>query len=155
MTSINSNFIYQEKQSLRLILAIIFIIIITLFVWQGEIGYDKISFSVVLFFVLYVILVLNFYKLEIKVSQNDISAKFGIGVIIKSIKTEKIDIDTIEKVVVPWYYGIGIRYTKKGILYNYRPGTSLFFKSKNREQYFFVSTNNFQSLKDAIIHSSK
>ena len=59
---------------------------------------------------------LTFYKLKVTADQSAIRISFGIGLIkfnLKPLKLRKIEIIT-----VPWYYGLGIRMTPQGMLYN-------------------------------------
>ena len=65
---------------------------------------------------LFVLVVSLFYKLTIKVNDKAIHLIYGIGIIKFSIYPDQIS--KIEIIRTPWYYGLGIRLTPKGRLYN-------------------------------------
>ena len=62
------------------------------------------------------ILLALFSTLTVRVGSGTITVQFGMGVIRKRIQLS--DIETYAKVRNPWYYGLGIRYTPRGWLYN-------------------------------------
>ena len=100
-----------------------------------------------LIFLVLVIILLLFYKLTIIIDGEKISAIFGIGLIKKSIDLDKIDLNSIEEIKIPWYYGMGIRVTPHGILYNVKPGKAIKLKSKIENKTFLVGTDNFEEIK--------
>ncbi len=57
-----------------------------------------------------------FYRLTTTVSVDRIIVSFGVGLISKRIKINRIK--TISVVQNPWYYGWGIRFIPNGMLYN-------------------------------------
>lgn len=73
-----------------------------------------------------------FYGLTTKVNSDTITIAFGIGLIRKTIRIERVR--TVETVKSPWYYGWGIRLIPKGLLYNISgtDGVELRFKDTNR-----------------------
>ena len=62
------------------------------------------------------ILLALFSTLTVRVGGGVITVQFGVGVIRKRIQLS--DVETYAKVRNPWYYGLGIRYTPRGWLYN-------------------------------------
>jgi hypothetical protein len=65
---------------------------------------------------LFVFVSLVFYRLKIRVDNSGIHIIYGIGLVHIKIKPEKILKVTLVK--TPWYLGLGIRVTDKGMLYN-------------------------------------
>ncbi len=57
-----------------------------------------------------------FSSLTIMVTDEELLARFGPGVTVKRVKLA--DIESVEPVRNPWYYGWGIRLTLRGMLYN-------------------------------------
>ena len=62
------------------------------------------------------ILLALFSTLTVRVGGGVITVQFGVGVIRKRIQLN--DVETYAIVRNPWYYGLGIRYTPRGWLYN-------------------------------------
>ena len=48
--------------------------------------------------------------------KDGVRLKYGIGLI--SLKFKMDEVESLESIKTPWYYGLGIRITPKGILYN-------------------------------------
>jgi hypothetical protein len=59
---------------------------------------------------------LLFYKLNVSIEKDGVRLKYGIGLI--SLKFKMDEVESLESIKTPWYYGLGIRITPKGILYN-------------------------------------
>ncbi len=57
-----------------------------------------------------------FSSLTIVVTDEELLARIGPGVTAKRVKVA--DIESVESVRNPWYYGWGIRLTPRGMLYN-------------------------------------
>jgi len=75
---------------------------------------------------------LLFYGLTTVITVDKIMVYFGIGIIRKRILINRIK--SVEAVKNPWYYGWGIRFIPKGMLYNIGglDGVELKFKDTNR-----------------------
>ena len=65
---------------------------------------------------LLVLIVLLFYKLTVETVKNTIRLSYGIGLIRITLKIDELISSKVVK--TPWYYGLGIRITPKGMLYN-------------------------------------
>ena len=63
-----------------------------------------------------VLVLLVFYRLKIRVDNLGIHIIYGIGLVYININPEKIN--HVRVVKTPWYSGLGIRVTGKGMLYN-------------------------------------
>ena len=66
--------------------------------------------------ILFAILLALFSTLTVRVGGGAITVQFGVGIIRKRILLS--DVEAYAKVRNPWYYGLGIRYTPRGWLYN-------------------------------------
>lgn len=91
---------------------------------------------------------LIFRRLTIIIDDDNISSHYGLGLITRKMPIKDIDLNTIEEVQVPWYYGIGIRITPKGILHNVKPGNAIYIKSKSK--LFFVGTDDYETIKSVL-----
>lgn len=65
---------------------------------------------------LFVVVCLLFYKLIVEVDGRTLRLIYGIGLI--RIKYKIDELERVEIIKTPWYYGLGIRITPKGMLYN-------------------------------------
>ena len=91
----------------------IFIVLDYLNQW-GTKPLTRIPFLIILS--IQILVLLLFYKLTIIVKQSVLILVYGIGLIRISISIEKLL--EVESIKIPWYYGLGIRITPKGMLYN-------------------------------------
>lgn len=92
--------------------------------------------------VFFLLVVLLMYKLNTTINSDEIRVTFGIGLIKKSMLLTEIDIDKLKKMVIPWYYGIGIRITPHGMLYNVKPGDALLIHSKKVTKTLLFGTDD-------------
>lgn len=95
------------------------------------------------------------YQLKISIDDTKIAIRLGIGLIKKSILLKDIDINRMKKVSIPWYYGIGIRLTRYGMLYNVKPGDALLIHSKNNRRTILVGTKDANKLMHIILQQIK
>lgn len=109
---------YQSTQTgwLMIIVFSLTIALITLS-YLLEFGDNPLPFSVyiILLFV-FIAVLLVYYRLKIVVDGTKINVIYGIGLVHFKIKPEVIH--SVKVVKVLWIYGLGIRYTSKGMLYN-------------------------------------
>jgi hypothetical protein len=116
-----------------------------------QLGNQPIPFEIfIILFPLFGIILLFFYKLTIKIDDEKITAIFGIGIIKRTINIENIMVESIKEVKIPWYYGIGIRLTPKGWLYNVKFGKSIIMKTKHKT--FLVGTDDANTIKKILIN---
>ncbi|WP_290697973.1 hypothetical protein [Lacinutrix sp.] len=102
---------------------------------------------------IFIITLLLFYKLTITISKEKIEAEFGIGLIKRTLNIKDINYDTIEEIKTPSYYGIGIRITPNGLLYNVKTGNAI--KIKSNEKTFFIGTDDFEKINSILIDLKK
>lgn len=90
-----------------------------------------------------------FYGMTIKVDTERIRISFGLGVIRKTIRVDKIkDVDTVKN---PWYYGWGIRLIPNGWLYNVSGSDGIELKFNHNKKIIRIGTKDSTKLKDEII----
>lgn len=100
--------------------------------------------------IIFFIALLLFYKLKIVVDDNGINLAFGIGLICFNIKPEKVDSVRVTK--IPCYYGLGIRYTPLGKLYNIQ-GTEVVeikYLKANKKMTVLLGSNKCEDLKNVL-----
>lgn len=93
-----------------------------------------------------IIIIALFYKMVIIFENNTLVVSFGIGLIKKTIKTNEIIKDSITIKKIPLYYGMGIRFTPYGLLYNTSPGDAVFFRIKGKNKKILIGTRNSKVL---------
>ncbi|WP_396596176.1 hypothetical protein [Dokdonia sp. R86516] len=118
----------------------------TYFIIEQWIDNDTAAYTLIACCLLFVIILILFYKLDIIITSEYAIASFGIGLLYKKIAINDLDITTARGVKIPWYWGIGIRFTPEGTLYNTHTGGNLHLKTKNKMNEFFVSTSNAPSI---------
>ena len=149
--------LYKQTQYGTFITTIISVIAIstgTLFVLQT--GNTPITWALLTsILLLFLLIILTFYKLTITIdNDNDkIEAKFGVGLLKRSLKIKDINYDSIENIKVPMLYGIGIRLTPHGWLYNVKTGNAIKIKSNNST--FFVGTEDFKTIHSILLKMKK
>ncbi|TVZ50927.1 hypothetical protein [Dokdonia sp. Hel_I_53] len=140
---------YRERQPLTWLLSILIIVAIIL----GAIGYyDRLLGQFVLY-LLYILLpitiiALLFYKLEIKITDKMAVASFGIGLIKRSISINELLPDKAEIINTPWIWGVGYRFTTKGVLLNASFNHALYVPTSSSS--FFVGTRFPEKLLEKI-----
>jgi len=146
--------LYKQTQYGKLItvvLSIVLLLTISIFIFKTETS--SISWYIVTFIsILFLFALLSFYKLTITITKKTIIAKFGIGIIKQQLNIKDINFASIEKIKVPALYGIGIRLTPHGWLYNVSIGHAIKIKSNTKT--FFVGTEDFEKI-NTILSSLK
>jgi len=96
----------------------------------------------------WLIIVLMFYKFTIQIDDESIHLSFGIGLAKKNIDLNTIE--SVEQVRNKWWYGLGIRLTPHGWLWNIwgLDAVELTFKEGKRK--FRIGTNEPELLKNEI-----
>ena len=103
-------------------------------------------FFVAVFSVLALCLLL-FAALTVEVDMNDVSLRFGIGIVRKKFPVS--GIESVEIVRNPWYYGWGIRKTPDGWLYNVSGLIAIELRMKDGKKYR-IGTNDPLGLLNAV-----
>ncbi|MCF6270861.1 MAG: hypothetical protein L3J41_14185 [Melioribacteraceae bacterium] len=148
----NQNIKYQETQNAYWIITPMLVVIFFLILsYINQWGDDPIPLSAtILTSLVFVVIILLFFKLTITINETNITASFGFGLIKKSIELENISLQLLEEINTPWYYGIGIRVTPYGVLYNTKPGMAIRLKYKNSEKEFLIGTENIEKIKEVL-----
>jgi hypothetical protein len=98
-------------------IGIVLFIIVALFMIIASSIYNRlIIFPGFIFAVILSLTILLFYRLTIIITNDNLEIRFGIGLIRKRFPLK--DIDHVQIVKNPWYYGWGIHFTPYGWLYN-------------------------------------
>jgi hypothetical protein len=94
---------------------------------------------------------LIFTRLTITITNKHIEAAFGFRAFVQKMTLEDIDPSKIEIIKTPLSYGIGLRMTPKGTLYNTRHGKSLHITSKDGKKTFFIGSKNAEEIKAILL----
>ena len=148
--------IFEEVQQSWWIRLLFWVIIIALgcsyyFQW----GENPISLAVFLGIgTLLLITSFIFSTLRIQLNTTELKASFGIKYLTQKVNVSEIDFSTVKVENAPILYGIGLRLTPKGTLYNTKPGKAIWLKSINGKT-FFVGTAKAEELKSLILSLKK
>ncbi len=148
---------YQETQNAKwIIITMLSIIVFLTLAYVYQWGDNPIPLSATIpTSLIFVVILLLFFKLTITIDETKITASFGIGLIKKSIDLDLLDLQSTNQIKTPWYFGIGMRVTKYGILYNTKPGMAIKLNYKNSEKAFLIGTDNFEEIKKVLLEREK
>lgn len=93
---------------------------------------------------------LLFYRLDVSVDKQGIHLRYGIGLIHIRVPIDQLLM--AEVIRTPWYYGLGIRVTPMGMLYNIH-GTRavrLRYHIKGKEKHVMIGTDEPERLKQVL-----
>ncbi|WP_460485388.1 hypothetical protein [Capnocytophaga sp. HP1101] len=140
---------FKETQFSYILLSILalFIGIIAFSGYQSKEGWAIIALLVA-------ILVVVFYKLTTVIDDKGIVASFGVGILSRRMTFDEIDVSTLQLIDIPWYYGIGIRYTSSGIIYNTKYNKAIRIVSKDRKKVFLVGTDHYEEIKSILLQKN-
>ena len=96
---------------------------------------------------LFIFILLLFYKLTLKIEDEGIKVIYGIGLIRITLRIDLLH--HAEVIRTPWYYGLGIRFTPKGMLYNIqsRRAVRLDYQSGKKRKTVMLGTTQPEQLK--------
>lgn len=105
--------------------------------------------------VFFIVLCSLFYKLTVELDGSTLKLTFGIGLI--KFKFNTAELEHIEIIKTPWYYGLGIRVTPKGTLYNIQGSKAVMikFRSKGKSKSILVGSPEPAQLKKALVQIIK
>jgi len=143
-----------EFTELGTLLISIMMVVLCLIQWSyfSQSGSNPLTFAPYLFLTgLFLLITLLFYKLTVSVSSNDITLSYGIGFI--KITKQIDEIISIEELITPWYWGLGIRMTPKGWLYNIqsRKALEVIYLKDQKEKKFLVGSDKREKLKAELL----
>jgi hypothetical protein len=142
--------IYSKKQ-IGWIFLLIMTAICVLFFIVFETKFISLSLSTFLIvIILCVIASLLFYQLRVTVFDKTLTLIYGIGLI--RIKKEIDKFQSIEVIKIPWYYGILIRITSEGMLFNIQgfKGVRITYMENGNKKSFMVGTPEPEKLKKVL-----
>lgn len=85
--------------------------------WVFQWGNNPVPFWMFLILeMLFIVITALFYRMTVEVYDGFVVIRYGIGTIQMRFNIDSIQ--NTETVKYPWYYGLGIRITPKGMLYN-------------------------------------
>jgi hypothetical protein len=155
MENYNKNINFKEIQYFNLI-NITFGILLLAFILAYILteGYNEIPISIFFLVVLIILIpILLFYRLQLVVTRREIKIKYGIGLIKKTYLKNKLDTSKISITHIPWYYGVGIRIAKDGIIYNANPGKVLKIGRMDSNKYIYFGSNRIEDLISSIVQT--
>ena len=134
-------------------MSIIFLVIISSTIsYLMRLGTNPLSLNGYLILTITLIIVLlMFYRLKIRVDDLGIHVIYGIGLIHIKINPEKVK--QVKIVKTPWYYGLGIRFIGRGMLYNIQGSHALeiaYSNRKDKDRTVLIGSNDTIALKDFI-----
>ncbi|WP_258103257.1 hypothetical protein [Marinoscillum sp. MHG1-6] len=99
---------------------------------------------------LFFVICLLFYKLTIKLDGLSLILIYGIGIIQIKFRLDKVE--RVDIIKTPWYYGLGIRITPKGMLYNIQGSKALriVYLRDGKRKSVMVGTPEPERLKGAL-----
>jgi hypothetical protein len=96
-----------------------------------------------------------FYQLRIIIKDRAIHLIYGIGLVKETIRPERINELTLLK--TPWYYGLGIRFTPMGILYNIHSlkAVKIDCLKRGRQKTVLIGTPDPEELRNFLLRRFK
>ena len=123
---------YKKTQIGWIAIALLSAIIILLFCsytfqWGNPPSFKKLIYLSIFLLVC----ILLFFKLTIKLKNSILKIIFGVGLIRFNINIDKLI--SVRLIELPWYYGIGIKKTSEGMLFNIQGKTAVEVKYINKK----------------------
>lgn len=117
------------------------------FQWGNPPTFNKLLYLSIFFLVC----ILLFFKLTIKLKNSSLKIIFGVGVIRLNINIDKLV--SVRIIEIPWYYGFGIKVTSEGMLLNIQGKNAVEIKYINKKggsKTLTVGTDNPEELKNIL-----
>lgn len=122
-------------------------LIIAYFIQLGDNSIDRMGLLVVSTVPL--LLLLCFYRLKTVIEHDTIHLIYGIGLV--HIKLKPTEITEVREVKIPFYAGLGIRFTPSGMLYNIQGNKAVAITYGKSKKTVRIGTPEPAVLKNAII----
>lgn len=142
---------YEKAQTGWFMIVLFSVVIVNITIcYVLKIGNHPLPLNVyIILATIFVLVLLTFYRLKIRVDNSGIHIIYGIGLVHIRINPKKINRVTIVK--TRWYSGLGIRITDKGMLYNIQGQNAVeICYVKGKIKTVQVGTNDAQALKQFI-----
>lgn len=142
-----------KKSQIGWILLVIFVAVIV-FLYLGylnQLGNNPIPLMPFLVLtMLFVAICLLFFKLTVAIDGSTVRVIYGIGLINIRFRIDKLI--RVEIIKTPWYYGLGIRMTPKGMLYNIQGSKAikLEYISSGKRKSVMIGTPEPKKLKEVL-----
>ncbi len=139
--------LYQQTQT-GIVILIAFVFAIALTIAISIMAPIRLPLGAYLAMITIMLLALTiFSRLTVRVTDKNVEAHFGLGLFTRQFSL--IEIDAIECVRNPWYYGWGIRLTPEGWMYNVSGLDAVQLQLASGKR-FRIGTDEPQQLKSAI-----
>ncbi|HEX8545451.1 MAG TPA: hypothetical protein VF691_00740 [Cytophagaceae bacterium] len=104
---------------------------------------------------LFAIILFLFYKLTVVLKGSTLQLVFGIGAIKIQFKIDQLE--QTEVIKIPWYYGLGIRFTPKGMIYSIHGSSALRIKylSDGTQKSMIIGSPEPEKLNQALRENFK
>jgi hypothetical protein len=124
-------------------------VVLLTFLFAFQAGAKPLTFIPFLIIIsLFSIVILLFYRMRVIVWNNKILLSFGVGLIWKAI--EIANVESIEVVKNPFYFGWGIRMIPKGTMYNISGTRAIELHFKDTNRIVRIGSKNPEQLKREI-----
>ncbi|MFC1987812.1 hypothetical protein ACFLVH_04635 [Chloroflexota bacterium] len=135
---------YKHTQVGYLIIAVMAAVMVWIGIVLANAGINWIAIGVLVFIAVALVL---FSSLTVVIREDELEARFGLGLIRKQFKLS--EIESCQVVKNHWYYGWGIRLTPHGVLYNVSGFHAVEIKLRTGKK-FRIGTDVPQELEEAI-----
>ena len=146
---------YKKSQYGWLLIVVVMGVLIFLFLsYLYQWGDNPIPFlPFLLITLLFVVVFVLFYKLTIEISGSKLRLIYGTGIVRFVFTIDQLN--RVEAIKTPWYWGLGIRITPKGMLYSIQglSAVRLEFMSKGRHKKVMVGTPEPEKLAQRLKES--
>lgn len=136
--------IYEETQKLTLInitFLVLYIALIILYISTKS--YEKTPILLFVFILVFSLIpVILFFKMDTKLTNEELIISYGIGIVKKTYKNNTLNYSNIQQEKIPWFLGVGIRIANDGIIYNAQPGTAIKIQKTNSKKHIYIGTKN-------------
>lgn len=143
---------YTQKQTGWIIIVSMFLLmILSGVIYHYSQSSDRINLSVFLAVIITLSTILFlFYQLTINIEKSNIQLIYGIGLIRFNIKID--DLQSIEVTKTPWYFGLGIRFSPDGMIYNMNSlkAIRIAHKRNDKSKSFYIGTPTPELLKSKL-----
>lgn len=145
---------YEETQYGWFVIIVFLLILGFLFLaYMNQWGTNPIpKLPLLIMVVVFAAPLLLFYKLTIRIEARTISILYGMGLVRKRLKPERLI--NVESLKIPWYSGMGIRITAHGWLYSIQGFrvVKINYQEKGKNKTILIGTPDPEELKKALEH---
>ncbi len=144
---------YDKTQKGWLLYSIFSVVLVFMFfAYLNQWGTNPIPLWPFIFLIaLFLVIISLFYRLRININSGVIRVIYGIGVIKFTFRPEVVK--AVEVINTPWWYGLGIRFTPNGMLYNIQGSKAvrINYTEKGKAKTVMLGSPEPESLRDFIL----